>query len=78
MKGMQSASGSHLGASQSSILLRQHDRDHPLSHGWIGGIRRMHRHALIEIVDLEKYSVAVGIEGPEVVFLMRVVSVGMY
>jgi hypothetical protein len=38
----------------------------------------MHRHALIEIVDLEKYSVAVGIEGPEVVFLMRVVSVGMY
>jgi hypothetical protein len=73
MKGMQSASGSHLGASQSSILFRQHDRDDPLGDGGIGGIGRVHWHAVIEIVDLEKDPVAVGLERSKVVFLMRVV-----
>ena len=39
----------------------------------IGGIGRMHRQVLIEVIDLEHDHVTVGLERPKVVFLVRVV-----
>ena len=68
-----SHNGPEVGAWQSSILLRQHDRDHPLRHVRIGGVGRVHRDALIEVIDLEKDPVAICIERAKVVFFVRVV-----
>lgn len=58
-----------------SVLLSQHDRDHTLGDRGIGWIRRVIRQGLVEIIDLEKYPVTVGIERTEVVFFVRVVGV---
>ena len=85
MKGIQSGSDSHskqtrgaeLGSLQSSILLRQHDRDHPLGDRGIGGIGRVHGHALIEVIDFEHDRVTVGLERPKIVFLVRVIGVAI-
>ena len=52
--------GEHSFVCECSILLCEHDRDDPLGDGGIGWIGRMHRQALIEIIDLEHDQVAVG------------------
>src|ERR1700724_2272464 len=58
-----------------SILFGEHDRDHALGNrriGWIGGVVG---EALVEVVDLEKDPMAVGVERAKVVFFVRVVGV---
>jgi hypothetical protein len=57
------------------VFLGQHDRDYPLGDRGIGWIRRVIPKCLVEVVDLEKYRVTVGIECTEVVFFVRVVGV---
>jgi len=54
--------GSVVEGGRSSILLRQHDRDHALGDGRISRIGSVARDGLAEVIDLEKDPVAVDFE----------------
>ena len=57
-----------------SILLGQHDGDDALGDQWIGRVGRVIRQRLVEIIDFEKYQLAVGFERAEIVFFIWVVG----
>ena len=57
------------------ILLGQHDGDDALGDRRIGGIGRVIRERLVEIIDFEKDGVAVSFERAEVVLAKGVVGV---
>ena len=56
-----------------SVLLREHDREHPLRYRRVARIVRSVRHAAVVIVDLPKELMLSDLQGTEVVFAVRIV-----
>ena len=58
-----------------SVLFGQHDVDDALGDGRIRRVGRVIGEGLVEVVNFEKYRVAVGLKRAEVVFAIRIVGV---
>src|SRR6516225_11192092 len=66
---------SNAAAPASSVLFRQHDRDHAFSDRGIRGIGRVVGKRLVVVVDSEEDPVAVRIECAKVMLFVRIVGV---
>src|ERR1035437_9211965 len=58
-----------------SVLVGKQNGDHALGHSWIGRIGRVVHQGRIEVIDLEKDRLSVGLERPEIMFFVWVIGV---
>src|ERR1035437_9806707 len=58
-----------------SVLVGKQNGDHALGHSWIGRIGRVVHQGRIEVIDLEKDRLSVGLKRPEIMFFVWVIGV---